>query len=103
MEHAMSLYQCERCGCRENTALAMQPKMPTRWFDWTGIEDRRGKHLCSVCMPTRYADGSPTDGGVWHGEFERVYLPLGEFHTNDRGNLQHTATGRTGVKAFELK
>jgi len=46
----MSLFQCEHCGCVENTAVARQGfKMINDWFDWfdwAGIEGRKGKLLC---------------------------------------------------------
>ncbi|MDE1008184.1 MAG: hypothetical protein OSB38_21175 [Paraburkholderia fungorum] len=98
----MSLYQCQHCGCCENTALGMQPGTPPNWFDWTGIEERRGKHLCSACAPTRYSKGEPTECGVWHGKFDRVFLPMGAFVTNREGNLQHVETGRTDFRAFAI-
>lgn len=86
----MSLFQCQHCGCRENTALAHQgcDGYAETFFDWTGFEDRRGKKLCSACGPTKYADGTPTDMGQWHGKFERVFLPMGKYK-QDRatGNL----------------
>jgi hypothetical protein len=41
----------------------------------------------------KYSDGKPTGKGVWHGEFPRVYLPVGMFSTNNKGNLAHTETG----------
>ena len=45
----MSLFQCQHCGCRENTALAAQgcDGYAESFFDWTGLEDRKGKKLCS--------------------------------------------------------
>jgi hypothetical protein len=87
----------------ENTAPGMQPKTPERWFDWTGIEDRKGKHLCSVCGPTKYRSGEPTEYGVWHGLFPRYFLPMGEFRTNRVGNLEHIKTGSTDWKPFVLR
>ena len=45
----MSLFQCEKCGCLENTALCGY------WF-------RKGKALCSKCDPNI---------GKWHGAFKR--------------------------------
>jgi hypothetical protein len=100
----MSLYQCEECGCVENTALAMQPGTPTKWFDWTGIEDRKGKHLCSACMPHKYSDGTTVSkAGGWHGEFDRVFLPLGEFVTNERGNLAHKDTGEENYRPYIIR
>ena len=99
----MSLYQCDHCGCRENTALGMALGTPTKWFDWTGIEDRKGKHLCSACMPVRYSDGTAcSKSGGWHGEFARLFLPMGQFHTNHEGNLEHTESGRTDILAFAI-
>ncbi|WP_186092292.1 hypothetical protein [Burkholderia gladioli] len=100
----MSLYQCKHCGCCENTALGMQPGTPPRWFDWTGIEHRRGMELCSACMPTRFADGTsvPRAGG-WHGQFERVFLPKGMFKTNARGNLEHIETGTEDFRAYAIE
>lgn len=99
----MSLYQCEQCGCCENTALGMQPRTPTEWFDWTSIEDRKGKHLCSVCAPMRFSDGKLTGRGQWHGVFERVFLPIGMFKTNRIGNLEHIETGREDFRAFAIE
>lgn len=100
----MSLYQCEHCGCCENTALAMQPKTPSDWFDWAGIEDRRGMDLCSACMPTKYRDGSHTIAKAgWHGQFERVFLPKGMFKTNARGNLEHIETGSEDFRAYAIE
>lgn len=99
----MSLYQCDYCGCCENTALGMQPGTPPRWFDWAGIENRRGMELCSACMPTRFADGSPTECGKWHGEFDRVFLPKGKFKTNRRGNLEHIETGSEDFRSCAIK
>lgn len=101
----MSLYQCEHCGCCENTALGHYwPGLAghTDWFDWTGMEDRRGKKLCSACGPTKYEDGKPTDSGTWHGQFGRVFLPKGQFKTNQRGNLEHVETGSEDFRAYAI-
>ncbi len=91
----MSLFQCEVCGCIENTALAFQGIKPMADdFDFTGIENRKGKLLCSECAPTKFNDGTDTGLGKWHGEFEKKYLPLGEYKTDRRGNLEHIETGK---------
>lgn len=74
----MSLYQCEKCGCRENTA--------------TGCYWGRTVKLCSFCGE-----------GAWHGKFKRKFLPKGQFHTNRDGNLQHTASGKTDLREFFLE
>jgi hypothetical protein len=91
----MSLFQCEICGCAENTALACQGcrGYAETFFDWTGIEDRKGKLLCSQHAPSKYSDGKPTEYGQWHGRFTQRYLPMGMYKTNQRGNLSHIETG----------
>lgn len=101
----MSLFQCEVCGCVENTALACQGirGIAERFFSWDGIEERKGKLLCSVCAPTKYSDGTPTEYGEWHGRFNRVFLPLGEFRTNSVGNLEHIKTGNENYHEYAIK
>lgn len=100
----MSLFQCEKCGCCENTALSAQG---FHWmadlFDWSYAPELKGKRLCSACGPSLYRDGVTTKFGKWHDQFERVFLPLGAFNTNDRGNLEHTETGSENFKAFALE
>ena len=100
----MSIFQCEHCGCAENTALTLcWLKGERNCFDWTGMEDRRDKHLCSACSPAKFSDGTTNDeGGAWHDRFDRIFLPKGEFHTNREGNLQHTKTGKTGIREFAI-
>ncbi len=100
----MSLYQCERCGCCENTALACQgcDGHAETFFDWAGFEDRRGKKLCSACAPTKLTDGTPSELGEWHGVFPRVFLPLGMFRMNREGNLAHIETGETDYRKYAL-
>jgi len=91
----VSLFQCQQCGCCENTALSGQgcDGFAESFYDWTGFEDRKGKKLCSACAPTRYEDGTPTAFGRWHGQFPRVFLPCGMFRTARNGNLEHVETG----------
>ena len=101
----MSLFQCDICGCVENTALSSQGvgKYMVKYFDWTGIEDRKGKMLCSACGPTKYNDGQITELGGWHDQFKRTYLPIGMFKTNNQGNLEHKETGETDYIKYEIK
>lgn len=101
----MSLFQCELCGCCENTALSIQgcSSYGVKYFDWTGIEDRKGKQLCSACGPTKYVGGTPTKLGKWHGEFPRRYLPMGMFKTAQNGNLEHKITGEQQIDPYVLK
>lgn len=98
----MSLFQCEKCGCCENTALSSVGFTFCELFDWAGMEEWQGKRLCSACGPPRYSDGSPSNGGKWHGQFRRVFLPQGEFKTANNGNLEHIATGDQEFKKFEI-
>lgn len=100
----MSLFQCEHCGCVENTALACQgfKGFAEQWFDWTGIEDRKGKLLCSACGPTTDSDGEPTPFGTWHDKFKRTFLPKGMFKTNSVGNLEHIETGEEDFRKYEI-
>lgn len=98
----MSLYQCEHCGCCENTAIGHYWTRSEDIYDWTGIEDRRGQKLCSACAPSKFLDGKLTGKGVWHGEFDRVFLPKGAFKTNQRGNLEHIETGSEDFRAYAI-
>lgn len=58
--------------------------------------------ICSACGPVKHRDGTPTEYGKWHGQFERVFLPLGMFETNRVGNLAHKETGDDNVRAYAL-
>lgn len=100
----MSLFQCEVCGCCENTALSCQGfKFLPECFDWAYAPEREGMKLCSACGPTKWKAGSSTDFGKWHGQFDRVFLPKGQFHTNRAGNLEHTASGSEDFRAFAVQ
>jgi len=74
-----------------------------RLFDWAYAPERRGMQLCSACSPAKYRDGTSCHkGGKWHGKFERVFLPKGEFFTNKKGNLEHRATGSEDFIRFRI-
>ena len=98
----MSLFQCENCGCCENTALSSQGFLWDTCFDWTGIEELRSLRLCSACGPTKYKDGSATEFGQWHDRFDRVFLPKGMFKTARNGNLEHKETGDQDFKKYAI-
>lgn len=100
----MSLFQCENCGCRENTSLASQGfEYMTEYFDWSYAPEREGMLLCSACGPSKYKGGQKTEYGEWHGQFDRVFLPKGEFKTNGCGNLEHIESGSEDVLAFAIE
>ena len=87
----MSLFQCDICGCVENTACSSQGCISffADYFNWDGMEEQKGKLHCSACAPRLYADGEPTEYGMWHNRFKRSFLPLGEWTTDCVGNLEH--------------
>lgn len=100
----MSLFQCQKCGCCDNTALSWQGfgRYFTDDFDWVGLEAWRGKLLCSACGPSKFSDGSSTECGTWHGQFDRVYLPLGMFKTAKNGNLEHINSGDQDFRKYAV-
>ncbi len=96
----MSIFQCDECGCAENTA--------TGWYHCRNMErltatDKLGLALCSVCAPLEFPSGEKIEGfnGQWHGHFKQTFLPHGEFFTNQVGNLEHKKTGLVGDKAYK--
>ena len=92
----MSLFQCEVCGCVENTALSYQGcALMADSFNWDYAPDREGKLVCSACGPVKFAKGQPTKLGKWHDQFDRHYLPKGQFETNNRGDLVLKGTGES--------
>lgn len=99
----MSLFQCSKCGCVENTALSGAGCTWVGLYDWSGLEEFKGKMLCSACGPTLFENGEPTGYGEWHGEFDRIFLPKGEWTTNKQGNLEHKITGITDYRKDEIK
>lgn len=101
----MSLFQCEVCGCCENTALSCQGFKKMLFLgthSYAYAPEREGLELCSACGPTHYASGNPTEYGKWHGEFPRIFLPMGMFITDARGNLAHKETGDTNFPAYAI-
>lgn len=83
----MSLFQCEECGCCDNTATSGY------WFRNDKGNPCEGRKLCAACDPSI---------GKWHGVFKQRFLPKGEFHTNQQGNLEHTESGSIDICAFEM-
>ena len=99
----MSLFQCENCGCCENTALAPHTKYLAELYDWDGKVDLCGLELCSACGPSKFSDGEKTEYGKWHGVFPQTFLPKGMFKTNRVGNLEHIETGSEDFRQYEIK
>lgn len=100
----MSMFQCEHCGSAENTALCSAHMLFLHSnFDFSGIEDRRGKRLCSACAPSAFSKGGATGYGIWHSKFPRVFLEIGEWMTNRQGNLERKADGETDYLPHALR
>jgi hypothetical protein len=98
----MSIFQCENCGCAENTVYGEAFYDP-KWFDWTGIEERKGLKLCSACSPTSFSEGTPTKWkGKWHNQYPRIFLEKGMWKTNGVGNLEHIDLHVTNYWDFAL-
>jgi len=95
----MSIYQCDNCGCAENTSLGAYHSRNSERLTPAGF---LGKKLCSACAPTTFANGKANDrfNGLWHGRFKRVFLPKGEFFTNNQGNIEHISSGLIGNDAY---
>lgn len=69
----MGIYKCAKCGCAENTALGMYwTKDYPEMYDWSEVDEEfQRKPLCSECAPKRFANGTPTNWGKWHGHFPK--------------------------------
>lgn len=101
----MSLFQCDNCGCVENTALASQGfnGFFEKLYDWSYAPERKGMRICSACGPVKYSDGTGTKYGEWHKVFPRQYLPKGMFETNSSGNLCHKETKSEDYRSYVTK
>lgn len=96
----MSLFQCDECGCVDNSACGgtYHTKNTDLW-----AEEDRGKELCVVCSPKKFVDGSENKGaGIWHNHFDRAFLEKGKWKTNREGNLEHIKTGETDFRKYAI-
>ena len=82
----MSLFQCDKCGCVENTA--------TSSYVWNKYHLKKNEDLCSFCDDTI---------GKWHDKFPRTFLEKGKWETNRDGNLQNIDTGETDFSKYIIK
>lgn len=128
----MSLYQCTKCGCLENTALSgcshgtyllnsdhkegRNLEAIASYKEILGLKPEEPfTDLCSACCPVWFDKGDygiglcpcprpgRHGGGVWHGEFDRMFLPMGMFYTNREGNLAHKETHDTDVQKYAIR
>lgn len=82
----MALFQCQECGCVENSS--------SGWYHakgrgYTKDKEKDKKELCSECGPTEYSDGTPTKLGQWHNRFTKKIYPLGSLYTDGEGNVRY--------------
>jgi len=78
----VSLFQCSKCGGRENTALSEGGYLAHRIAPEELVKkglDPKGKY-CSACFT-----------GTWHGRFPQEFYPLGSMETDHEGNLRRKA------------
>tara|TARA_B100001057_G_scaffold463613_1_gene517879 strand:+ start:97489 stop:97860 length:372 start_codon:yes stop_codon:yes gene_type:complete len=97
----MSIFQCQVCGCAENTACGW---FHTRFNERLNKPEDLGIAKCSACGPQTYPSGDDNKNfnGEWHGRFKRRFLPHGEFFTNEQGNIEHVHSGLIGNEAYEV-
>ena len=95
----MSLYQCEKCGCVENSA---KGHYHCRSSERMWSKEYLNKLLCSACGPTQYKSGEKTEYGKWHGIFRRRYFPLGSLYTEKLGNVRFIGNDKHTNKQDEL-
>lgn len=96
----MSIFQCDECGCADNTA--------TGWYNSKNSKricpvEILGKALCCVCAPTKYKSGELIKkfNNTWHNKFKRHFLPMNSFFINSVGNLEHIDTGLVGNELYD--
>lgn len=70
----MSTYICEKCGCIDNSACGgnfwiMSGKRSYYKEDWANE-----MYLCVECCPSKFDDGSDSEGGKWHNHFEKTFI-----------------------------
>lgn len=120
----MSLFQCDNCGCVENTACTggyhmkwKDDRMPAdvaqSYRKELGLAaDEEFGNYCCVCSPVWFTDEGeyglgpiPKDKitkedkwgdalGVWHGKFPREFWKKGTLFTDQQGNVSLRKRGR---------
>lgn len=118
----MSLFQCDKCGCVENTACCngghfirytinkeKYPEVYKSYKEVLGLSEGEefGKYCC-VCNPIwfdnhKYGIGKNPNKNVWHNIFGRIFLAKGEWETNKVGDLQHKKTGEQDYYKYAIE
>lgn len=118
----MSLFQCAKCGCVDNTAttefgyaawMCNADWEESRYLealksykDIIGIpHEKPFEMLCCECCPLWYDEkggygiGPNPNPYVWHEQFAKRYLPKGMYLTDpNTGNLIHRLTRKGPVR-----
>jgi hypothetical protein len=118
----MSLFQCDICGCIDNTTTSnmggydlniflrdVDSKEAVKSYKKVlGLkpDEKFGKYCC-IHSPVWFKEQKlgigkkPEDQKVWHNKFDRKFLPKGEWETVSDGNLQHKIYGKILTDSFE--
>lgn len=98
---------CDNCNCIDNTGggnywssahinntlrisrLSEDEVIALKAKYGLGADEPLGRY-CVACSP----DGD----GTWTRNFDRVFLPKGEFFVNSNGQIEHRKTGRTDYR-----
>ena len=72
----MGLFKCAKCGCVDNTALGhFHCRTMVDQYDWTGLEEFKGKALCYECQSTYFSDGTISKKKEgWHNRFPKRHI-----------------------------
>lgn len=90
----MALFQCDECGCVENTAHGQCRRRNSKNLV---ISKDLGRYLCSAdTHPTFPSGANNPKGGRWHNYFRRDFLEIGKWKMDPDGyGLIHKETGVT--------
>lgn len=99
----MSIFQCEKCGCLENTTRGLYHTRNMDLYSNYQEGTEKGMKLCACCAPLNYSDGVKTEFGQWHGRFSRVFYKVNSLYTDGEGNVRNKDTDEYPKKEDELK
>lgn len=99
----MSLYQCEKCGCVENTACGFYHCSNSDLFCDYQEGTKKGMKLCCECGPLKLTNGKPTGYGKWHDCFVKAIYPFNSLYTDDDGNVKLIKTNEYPSKEDRIK
>ncbi len=80
----VSLFQCDNCGCIENTALT------SGYVGWTSDEGDWAQERINRGLKVHGRYCSACFDGKWHGRFLQKFYPIGTAQTDKNGNIRLT-------------